>query len=128
MPYQKKFDIIYVEFSRKCDVMVIKRSVVIFCLILATIVGYDIWRTNTGTFSVIRSADYVEPAPDDGRVNINKADEDELATLDGIGASTARKIIEYRNITPFNTIEELMNVSGIGEKKYEAIKDNIKVK
>lgn len=63
------------------------------------------------------------------KVNINTASQTELETLTGIGPSTALKIIEYREENgKFKKIEDLKNVSGIGEAKYEAIKDNIIVK
>lgn len=62
------------------------------------------------------------------KININTATITELDTLPGIGEVTANKIIEYRSSTPFRTIEEIMNVSGIGDKKYETIKELIRVK
>lgn len=62
-------------------------------------------------------------------ININTATQTELETLTGIGASTALKIINYRNENgKFKNIEEIKNVSGIGDAKYEAIKDSICVK
>ncbi len=61
-------------------------------------------------------------------VNINTASETELQTLNGIGASTAKKIVDYRNQNgDFNTVEEIMNVSGIGQSKFDSIKDDITV-
>ena len=60
-------------------------------------------------------------------VNINTASKEELMTLSGVGASKADAIIIYRNNTSFNTIEDLMNVSGIGESAYAKIKDYITV-
>ena len=61
-------------------------------------------------------------------VNINTANETELQTLSGIGASTAKKIVDYRNQNgDFNTVEEIMNVSGIGQSKFDSIKDDITV-
>lgn len=62
------------------------------------------------------------------KININTCTKAELDTLPGIGEATADKIIAYRTTTPFNSIEELKNVSGIGDKKYEEIKDLIIVK
>ena len=59
-------------------------------------------------------------------VNINTANVEKLITLTGIGKSTAEKIIKYREENGyFNTIEDLMNVTGIGESKFNAIKDDI---
>ncbi len=63
-----------------------------------------------------------------GKVNINTATADQLTTLKGIGESTAQKIIDYRQQNgSFKSIEDIKNVSGIGDKKYAAIKDSITV-
>lgn len=62
------------------------------------------------------------------KVNINTAGLEELDTLPGIGESTANKIINYRNENgKFKSIEEIKEVSGIGDSKYEKIKDLIEV-
>ena len=62
-------------------------------------------------------------------VNINTATQTELEQLPGIGTSIAIRIIDYRNKNgKFKAIEDIKNVTGIGESKYEKIKDNIKVK
>ena len=63
-----------------------------------------------------------------GKIDINTATQTELETLSGIGASTALKIINYRNENgKFSDIEEIKNVPGIGDSKYESIKDSITV-
>ena len=60
------------------------------------------------------------------KVNINNADESELDELPGVGPSTAQKIIQYRKENgKFKSIDELKNVSGIGETKFQKIKDLI---
>lgn len=65
----------------------------------------------------------------DGKIRINYATKAELMELQGIGNALADRIIEYRNTKgSFESIEEIMNVSGIGESKYEGIKDKITVK
>ena len=62
------------------------------------------------------------------KVSINTATIEELMTLEGIGEAKALSIIEYRNVNgAFQKLEDLMNVSGIGEKAYEKIKDRIKL-
>jgi len=60
-------------------------------------------------------------------VNINTADKDTLMTLPGIGEVSAQSIIDYREQSPFGTIEEIKNVSGIGDAKFEKIKPYITV-
>lgn len=60
------------------------------------------------------------------KVNINKATQTEIETLPGIGPSTALKIINYRNEHgKFKNIEDIKNVSGIGDSKFENIKEYI---
>lgn len=60
------------------------------------------------------------------KVNINSATQTQLEELPGIGPSTALKIIQYRNEKgKFKNIEDIKEVSGIGESKYNKIKDLI---
>lgn len=59
------------------------------------------------------------------KININTATKDELTSLNGIGEATANKIINYRNKNKFKEIEDIMNVPGIGEAKFNNIKDYI---
>ena len=63
----------------------------------------------------------------DGKININTAGSEELQTLDGVGPVTAEKIIDYRESNGrFKDIEDIKNVSGIGEKTFEKLKDDIR--
>lgn len=65
----------------------------------------------------------------DNYININTATQTELESLPGIGPSTALKIINYRKENgKFSNIEDIKKVSGIGESKFNSIKDLIKVK
>ncbi len=63
-----------------------------------------------------------------GAVNINTASKEELMTLKGVGETTAEAIIEYRKENKFTKIEDIKNVKGIGDKKFESIKEDIEVK
>ena len=61
-------------------------------------------------------------------VNINTASLEELDALSGVGPSTAQKIIDYRSASgPFKTVDDIKNVSGIGDAKFAAMKDSITV-
>ncbi len=61
-------------------------------------------------------------------ININSAEQAELETLPGIGPTLAQRIIEYREVNGgFKTIEEIKSVSGIGDKRFEDIKDKITI-
>lgn len=60
-------------------------------------------------------------------ININTASKEELMTLPNIGDKRADAIIEYRNANKFEKIEDIKNVTGIGDKFYEALKDLITI-
>ena len=64
----------------------------------------------------------------DSKISLNNASIDELMTLDGIGEKKAQAIIEYRNKNGgFKSIEEILEVDGIGSATYEKIKDQITI-
>jgi len=64
----------------------------------------------------------------DGRININIASQSELMDLPGIGNVLASRIVDYRRqYGDFSRIEDIRNVSGIGVKRFDAIKDMITV-
>jgi competence protein ComEA len=63
-----------------------------------------------------------------GPVNINTATAAELEALSGVGPKTAEAIVEYREANgPFESIEDIVNVPGIGEGTFEKIRDEITV-
>ena len=63
-----------------------------------------------------------------GKVSLNTATLDELMTLPGIGESKANAIIKYREeVGAFQNIEELKEVSGIGDTIFDQIKENITI-
>lgn len=63
-------------------------------------------------------------------VNVNKADSELIAdSLAGIGAKTAQKIVDYRTENgPFKKVDDLLAISGIGPKKLEKIRQDVKLK
>ena len=68
------------------------------------------------------------PKAGDGKININIASQSELMDLPGIGTVLASRIVDYRRqYGDFSRIEDIRSVSGIGEKRYEAIQDKITV-
>ena len=62
------------------------------------------------------------------KVNLNSANAEQLQSLPGIGPAIAKNILDYRSkVGKFNKIEEIINVKGIGEKKFQKIKDRLVV-
>jgi len=95
------------------------------CIIYNEVVQNDSCKESVEEDIVLE--DNNEGAEVDTKVSINKADINLLMTLPGIGESKAKSIIDYREKTPFIVIEDIMNVSGIGEKLFEEIKEYIQV-
>lgn len=63
-----------------------------------------------------------------GRININTADVTLLQQLTGVGPVTAQKIVDYREQNgKFTSVDDLKNVSGIGEKTFEKMKDDVTI-
>lgn len=76
-----------------------------------------------------RGVEYTIAYDNEGRLDINMATAEELDTIKGIGKSTAEKIIKYREEHgPFDAIEELANVSGIGTQTIEEMRESICVR
>ena len=81
-----------------------------------------------GSTGTGQNAGLTVQAQQDNRININTADEAQLTTLTGIGATRAQAIIAYREENgPFAAIEDIMNVQGIKEGTFAKIKDKIVV-
>lgn len=70
----------------------------------------------------------VDNKEESNKININTANKDELQKITGIGESKAKAIIKYREENGnFENIEDIKNVSGIGDSLFEKIKDNITI-
>lgn len=62
------------------------------------------------------------------KININTASADELQLLDGVGPSTANAIVQYRDENgAFASVEDLVNIKGIGEKKVASLSEQVTV-
>jgi competence protein ComEA len=62
------------------------------------------------------------------KVNLNTATVEELQTIPGIGPAMAKRVVEYRSkVGKFTKIEDIINVKGIGEKKFQKMKDRLTV-
>ena len=84
--------------------------------------------TNQTTTTQTTTTQITTQPKENKKININTATLEELITLNGLGESKAKSIIEYRNNNGlFNSIEDLLNVKGIGQKIFEGIKEFIEV-
>lgn len=64
-----------------------------------------------------------------GMININKATVEELMTIPGIGQAKAQSIVDYRNENgKFKSVDELTNITGIGAKTLEKLRDKVDIK
>jgi len=76
----------------------------------------------------IESIDNINLKKEIMKININTASKEELMKLTGIGEAISENILQYRETNTFNKIEDIMNVDGIGDSKFNSIKENIKVR
>lgn len=86
---------------------------------------YEVSSNDTADKIPIITSDSKESSKD--KVNINNASKEELMTLPNIGDKRADSILEYRESNKFETIEDIKNVNGIGDKFYQSLKDLITV-
>lgn len=107
---------------------------VLTAIFACVLIGVFIFRqSNPSTISLTNiqkdpnQTEYHKSSPIyDGKININQAAEEDLTLLPGIGETLAKRIVEYRNENgTFEVLEDLLNVSGIGEGRFKAIIDYI---
>ena len=86
----------------------------------------------------VNTSFYIAPIYDNGdtcavtpiaKVNINTADKSDLVSISGFGDSIAQAIIDYRNsVSIFHRLEDIKNVSGVGEATFTKVKNKIRLK
>jgi competence protein ComEA len=69
-----------------------------------------------------------QKAPPGDKINLNKATLEQLQSLPGVGPALAERILKHRQkVGKFKRIEEILNIKGMGEKKFQKIKDRLAV-
>ncbi len=100
------------------------------CLLLGLILGLSFGTRARGEILITTTTRSVSGVPEEISllVNINTASIEQLSTLPGIGEGFAERIVEYREtVGPFESVEDLLSVDGIGHARLEAILDYITV-
>lgn len=113
----------------------IKILVGITCAFLCLLVGIFVGRNFTRSYIPVQQAIHSqgtqtdgETQNKDGRIDLNTATMEQLQLLPGVGEVTAQRIVDYRTEhNGFTSVEELMEVKGIGEKKFAEMKQYVKV-
>ena len=100
----------------------------VFLCVLLGLFFRDRARLETAGIETEVEVSQEEILPDLSPLDLNRATNGELAQLPGIGEELARRIVEYREANgPFESVEELMEVSGIGEGKFAGLEGCITV-
>ena len=99
-----------------------KTHICYFLIILFTVISLPLYATNANEVTEM------VPTQELNVVDINKADVETLSLLNGVGAKRAKAIVVYRELHgDFNTIDDLLNVKGIGQSVLEKNKRIIKL-
>ena len=113
--------------------------ITIICILITSVTGVFILKLENVNNSYIVKSENAEKLQNEldsvelgvynpdiyGLININTADKETLMLLSGIGDKKAEAIIEYRKNNPFKSIDEITNIKGIGNVIFDKIKDII---
>lgn len=105
-----------------------KRRILVTFFLLAALLMLGTNHAFCASATEMGKAAASEAAGQATKININSADLTQLESLPGIGPSTAQAILDYREANgPFKSVEGLKDVKGIGDKKFDAVKELVTV-
>lgn len=116
--------------SKKQSLIITAIALIIIGIILAVFALSQpkIYVDDSSASVAVSDMDYTEPVTDvsaqeaEMPINLNTCTYDELLTVEGIGDARASAIIEYRDVIgSYSTVDEIKNISGIGESLFEKI-------
>ena len=102
---------------------------VVFCTVVPLIdEGFPTYAKNSVGFYNVNDVRYIKATTKSFTLNINTASVGELSLLEGIGEKKAQAIIDYRKANgSFGSVDELVNVKGIGKATLDKIKNNLTI-
>jgi len=100
------------------------KKIALVFLLSMVIQTYGLISTSQEVHAKVSETKILETKP----LNINLASEKELTQLPGVGKQKARAIIKYRKTNPFQKIEDVMKVKGIGKEMFKRLQSRVRVK
>lgn len=109
----------------KKPVILMLIALILFSIVVCCVL---IYRTQSDRHRIDLQSKDTETAFSSGKLDINRATQEQLMALPGIGETIAKRIISYRKTNgPFTRIEQLQNIKGVTESRFKAVKEYVTV-
>lgn len=101
-------------------------SLLFVCILLSGVLGYLLGASKNNSINQTTTVNISQG--ESKKIDINKATEEDFRQVNGIGSVLAKRIIEFRNLAPLKSVNDLLSIKGIGIDKLNAIKEEMEVK